>query len=180
MTTHETITERREAEVRMEIDESRERLGQTVDAIGDKVLPGRIIERRKEQTASGLRRLRERLMGTASSAGDTASSTVDQVRHAPDAIAHRTEGSPLAVGAVAFTVGVLAAALVKPSEPERRAVEKLTEAAPELRSEVEDVGREVVSSAKEHASEAVGEVTSSASESAAAVKSAATEGRKNP
>jgi ElaB/YqjD/DUF883 family membrane-anchored ribosome-binding protein len=180
MTMNESLTERREAEVRMEIDESRERLGQTVDAIGDKVLPNRIIERRKERTASGLRSLRERFMGTASQAshqiGGTASDTMGQVRHAPDALAERTEGSPLAVGAVAFTIGLLAAAVMKPSEPERRAVEKLTDAAPELRSGMEEVGRDLATTVKEHAAEVAGEVKSTVAESADAVASAATDG----
>ena len=180
-TMHSTMseTDRREAEVRSQIDDSRERLGQTVEAIGDKVLPGRIIERRKESAASGLRGLRDRFMGTAESAGHnisgTASNTVGQVKHAPDALAHRTEGSPLVVGAVAFGIGVLAAAVMKPSEPERRAVEKLAEAAPDLRSKVEEAGQELASSVKEHASEAAEEVKSSVSESAAAVKGAATD-----
>jgi hypothetical protein len=191
MTMNESATERREAEVRMEIDDRRERLGETVDAIGDKVLPGRIIERRKERTTSGLRRLRERFMGSASDTshqlshtthqlGDQvsgrASDAVDQVRHAPEALAHRTEGSPLAVGAVAFSLGILAAAMVKPSEPERRAAERLTDAAPDLRSSVEEVGHDIAGAVKEHASEVADGVSSSVSESASAVKAAASEG----
>ncbi len=177
-TMHASDTDRREAEVRSEIDDSRERLGQTVDAIGDKVLPGRIIERQKESAASGLRNLRERLMGSAEAAGDeisgVANNAVGQVKHAPDALAHRTEGSPLIVGAVAFGIGLLAAAMFKPTEPERQAVEKLAEAAPDLRSKVEEAGQELTSSVKEHASEAAEEVQSSVSESATAVKAAAT------
>lgn len=172
-------TDRREAEVRSEIDDTRERLGQTVDAIGDKVLPGRIIERQKESAASGLRGLRERFMGTAETAGqgisDTAGSAVDQVKHAPEALAHRTEGSPLVVGAVAFGIGLLAAVAFKPTEPERHAVEKLADAAPDLRSKIDEAGQELTSSVKEHASEAAEELQSTVTESAAAVKAAATD-----
>lgn len=171
-------TDRRESEVRSEIDDSRERLGQTVDAIGDKVLPGRIIERRKESAASGLRGLRERFMGSAETAGhgisDTANNAVDQVKHAPDALTQRTEGNPLIVGAVAFGIGLLAAAAFKPTEPERHAVEKLADAAPDLGSTVEAAGQELTSSLKEHASEAADEVQSSVTQSASTVKAAAT------
>lgn len=171
-------TDQREAALRSDIDDSRERLGQTADAIGDKVLPGRIIERQKQSAASGLRGLRDRVMGTAEGAGhgisDTARSTAGQVQHAPDALAHRTEGSPLIAGAVAFGIGVLAAVMVKPSEPERQAVEKVADAAPELRSKVEEAGQQLATSAKEHASEAAEEVKSSVSESTSAVKDAAT------
>ena len=180
-TIHDTgsDTSQREAALRREIDDSRARLGQTADAIGDKVLPGRIIDRQKQSAATSLRGLRDRVMGTAESAGhgisDTASSTVGQVKHAPDALAHRTEGSPLIAGAVAFGIGLLAAAVFKPTEPERQAVEKLTDAAPDLRSKVEEAGQELASSVKEHASEAADEVKSSVSESASAVKGAATD-----
>jgi hypothetical protein len=172
-------TDQREAALRSEIDDSRARLGQTADAIGDKVLPGRIIERQKQSAASTLRGLRDRVMGTAENAGhgisDTASTTVDQVKHAPDALAHRTEGSPIIAGAVAFGIGLLAASMFKPSESERQAVEKLTDAAPELRSKVEEAGHELAASVKEHASEAADEVKSSVSESASAVRDAATD-----
>lgn len=180
MPNHLGETERRESEVRSEIDDSRERLGQTVDAIGDKVLPGRIIERRKESAASGLRGIRERFMGSADTAGhgisDMANSAVGQVKHAPDALAHRTEGSPLVVGAMAFGIGLLAAAAFKPTGPERQAVEKLADAAPQLGSKVEAAGQELRSSAKEHVPEAAEEVQSSVAESASAVKAAATDG----
>ena len=171
-------TDQREAALRSEIDDSRARLGQTADAIGDKVLPGRIIERQKQSAASSLRGVRDRVMGTAESAGhgisDTASSTVGQVKHAPDALAQRTEGSPLVAGAVAFGIGLLAAAMIKPTEPERQAVTKLTDAAPDLRSKVEEAGHELASSVKEHASEAAEEVKSSVTDSASTVKDAAT------
>jgi len=53
------------SKVRSEIDDTRDHLGRTVEAIGDRVLPGRIIERRKETTARSLRGLRDRIMGTA-------------------------------------------------------------------------------------------------------------------
>jgi ElaB/YqjD/DUF883 family membrane-anchored ribosome-binding protein len=180
-TMHDSLsdTDQREAALRSEIDDSRARLGQTADAIGDKVLPGRIIERQKESAASSLRGLRDRVMGTAESAGhgisDTASSTVGQVKHAPDALAHRTEGSPLVAGAVAFGIGLLAAAVFKPTEPERQAVEKLADAAPDLRSKVEEAGEGLASSVKEHASEATEELKSTVAESASAVKGAATD-----
>lgn len=180
-TMHDNLsdTDQRGAVLRSEIDDSRERLGQTADAIGDKVLPGRIIERQKQSAASGLRGLRDRVMGTAESAGhgisDTANSTVGQVKHAPETLAQRTEGSPLIVGAVAFGIGLLAAVVIKPTEPERQAVSKLADAAPDVRSKVEEAGNELASSVKEHASEAADEVKSSVSESASTVKAAATD-----
>ena len=164
--------------VRSEIDDTREHLGQTVDAIGDRVLPGRILERRKESTAQSLRSWRDRLMGVADETGhqlaDTASSTVDQVRGAPQSLAHRTEGSPLAVGGVAFAVGVLAAAVWRPTRPERDIVERVTDAAPELTTQVSEIARDAAESVKGEAVEAANEVRSTVAEAATATKDAAT------
>ena len=68
-------------ELRREIEYTRDDLGQTLDAIGDRVSPGRIVERRKNRVVNGLSSVRDRVMGTASDAGnsigDTAGGTVD-------------------------------------------------------------------------------------------------------
>jgi gas vesicle protein len=170
--------------VRDEIDDTREHLGQTVDAIGDRVLPGRIIERRKETTTKTLRDLRDRVMGTAHDTreqfADSAGATVDHLREAPQSLAHRTEGSPLAAGGVAFALGFLAAAVWRPTEPERQAVEKIAEAAPELTDDVAQLGREVAGSmkgsVKEQAAGAAEELKSSVTDAATAVKEVATDG----
>jgi len=171
------------ARVRTEIDDTREHLGQTVEAIGDRVLPGRIIERRKETTARSLRGLRQRIMGSAHDAREqiagSAGSTVGQLRDAPSSLADRTEGSPLAAGGVAFALGFLAAAVWRPTEPERHAVEKVTEAAPNLTDDVTQMGRELADTVKEQAAGATEELKSSVSEAATAVKESATE-EKNP
>ena len=167
------------SKVRSEIDDTRDHLGRTVEAIGDRVLPGRIIERRKETTARSLRGLRDRIMGTAHDTreqlADSAGSTVDHLRDAPESLAHRTEGSPLAAGGVAFALGFLAAAVWRPTDPERQAVEKLADAAPELADDVAQMGREVAGSVQEQAAGAAEELKSSVADAATAVKAAATE-----
>lgn len=163
--------------VRSEIDDTRDQLGQTVEAIGDRVMPGRIIERKKEDTAQGFRRLRDRVMGSAHDTrdhlSDTASSTADTVRDAPQSLAHRTEGNPLAAGGVAFAVGLLAAAMWKPTAPERHLVEKVADAAPGLTDGIADVGREAAESMKEQVAGAAEEVKSSVTDAVAAVKTTA-------
>lgn len=165
--------------VRGEIDDTREHLGQTVQAIGDRVMPGRIIERRKERTANSLRGWRDRFMGTAENTrqhlADSAGSTIDDVRSSPDALAHKTEGSPLAVGGVAFALGFLAAAVWKPTETERSVVEKVAEVAPDLGADVGELGRDLKDTVKEQAAGVTDELKSSVSHGAAALKSAATD-----
>jgi len=176
----ETTASADSARVRNEIDDTREHLGQTVEAIGDRVLPGRIIERRKETTAKSLRGLRDRIMGTAHDTreqlGDSAGSTVDHLREAPGSLAQRTEGSPLAAGGVAFAIGFLAAAVWRPTEPERQAVEKVADAAPDLTDDVAQLGRDVAGTVKEQAAGAAEELKSSVADAAAAVKETATGG----
>lgn len=51
-------------ELRREIEEVRGDLGDKLDAIGDRVSPGRIYERKTERVRGGLSRMRERVMGS--------------------------------------------------------------------------------------------------------------------
>jgi ElaB/YqjD/DUF883 family membrane-anchored ribosome-binding protein len=166
------------ARVRSEIDDTREHLGQTVEAISDRVSPSRIIERRKESTTKSLRGLRDRVMGSAHDSkdhiADSAGSALEHVRDAPGAVAHRTEGSPLAAGGVAFAVGILAAALWRPTEPERHAVEKITDAAPDLTAELTAMGTEAVDTIKHEAHDAAEELKTSAADAGSSLKAAAT------
>lgn len=172
-TDHASESER----VRSEIDDTRDQLGQTVEAIGDRVMPGRIIERKKEDTAQSFRRLRERVMGSAHDTrdhlSDTASATADHVRDAPQSVVHRTEGNPLAAGGVAFAVGLLAAAMWRPTTSERNLVEKVADAAPGLTDGIAEAGRELAESMKEQAAGAAEEVKSSVADAVAAVKTTA-------
>ena len=112
-------------ELRYEIADTRAELGQTLDAIGDRVSPGRMIERRKNRFVVGMRSAKDRIMGTASDAShavtdrvqgvgdgitDTAGSAVETVRGAPEAARQQAQGNPMMVGAVAFGIGFLVAA----------------------------------------------------------------------
>ena len=61
-------------ELKQEIAQTRQNLGETLDAIGDRVSPGRMVERRKNRMTRGFQNVRERVMGTASSMTDSVSS----------------------------------------------------------------------------------------------------------
>jgi len=163
----DTKTDTDSARVRSEIDDTRDHLGQTVEAIGDRVMPGRIIERKKENATNSIRGLRERIMGTAHDARG-------QLAEAPESLAHRTEGSPLAAGGVAFAIGFLAAAVMRPTGPERQVAEKVADAAPELTADVAQMGREMADSVKEQASGAAEQIKASVTDAGDAMKTAAT------
>lgn len=77
-------------EIRRDIERTRAQMGDTIDAIEDRVVPGRVIGRRKEQVRRRITGLKEAIMGTAddatsamsrgtSAVGDTASNAASGV-----------------------------------------------------------------------------------------------------
>jgi hypothetical protein len=63
-------------ELRREIEYTRGGLGETLDAIGDRLSPGRMMERRKNRVMNGLQTVRDKVMGTATETGSTVSHAV--------------------------------------------------------------------------------------------------------
>src|SRR3954453_11921358 len=108
-------------ELRRDIERTRSELTGTVDAIGDRVSPGRIVERKTNRARESIRSIRGTVMGTASdaagavgdkvsgaastvsgaasSAAGTAGSAAGSLKEAPHAAkevaASRTQGAPL-------------------------------------------------------------------------------------
>lgn len=171
-------------ELRQDIAGTRADLSETLDAIGDRVSPGRMIERRKNRMASGLRSAKDRIMGTASDVGhavgdratsatDAAGSAVDTVRGAPEAARSQAQGNPLAAGAVAFGVGFLVAAAFPPSRTEEEAAEKVLEKAEPVKEQLKEVGQQVANDMAESASEAAQQVKQTAVEGAQQVSDTA-------
>ena len=80
-------------ELRQQIADTRGDLTDTLDAIGDRVSPGRVIERRKNRMTAGVRSTLDRLMGTAHDAADA-------VRDTPGSVGSSTQGAPLVAGGV--------------------------------------------------------------------------------
>ena len=54
-------------------------------------------------------------------AQDAAHSVADTVRQTPDTVVRQTQGNPLAVGLIAFGIGLLTASLLPETEAEKRA-----------------------------------------------------------
>ena len=179
-------------QLRRDIEQTRGSLTSTVDAIGDRVSPGRIVERRTNKVRQGFRSVSERVMGPVSSAAGTvsdsvsgatgtiadgASSAVGSVRSAPGAIkqaaTERTEGAPLAMGFIAFGAGLVAAALFKGSESEARIAQAAVTATEPAKEALTEAGRELATGLKEHGQQTVEEVKTTAAESAQDVKETA-------
>jgi len=160
-------------ELRRDIEQTRDGLSETLDAIGDRVSPGRVFERRKNRAVQGIHSLRDRVMGSASDATDTVSSAagsaVDTIKDAPDVVRQQTQGSPMAAGAIAFGAGFLFAAIFPASQSEQRVAQDLMDRAEPLKDELAAAGREVADHVKGAAQDAVEEVKSTAVESKQAI-----------
>jgi hypothetical protein len=165
-----------ETEVREEIDATREQLGQKLDAIGDRVIPGRILERRKDRVADRFQALRERVMGSAEDGAEHLTGAIDAARQAPTSAVQRTQGNPLAAGALAFGIGMLASSVWRPTPTERRAAEAAVDIAPALTEGIKETGRDAVDVVKEQASAATDELRASAGTAAHDIVEAATNG----
>jgi ElaB/YqjD/DUF883 family membrane-anchored ribosome-binding protein len=160
-------------ELRREIEYTREDLGETLDAIGDRVSPGRIVERRKNRVVNGFSSVRNRVMGTASDAGhsvgDTAGGAVDTIKGAPDAVVQQTQGNPLVAGGIAFGVGVLLASVFPATAKEQQVAGQLKEKAEPLAEDLKQTGQQMAEHMKEPAREAVESVKQAATEGQQAV-----------
>jgi len=164
-------------ELRQDIERTRTELGGTMDAIGDRVSPGRIIERRKNRVVLGVRSARDRVMGTAGDAGGSvagaASDAAGAVKDLPSTIRQQSQGNPMLAGAVAFGVGLVVAAAIPPSQAERNASSQIKEKAAPLGEKVGEAAKEVAENLKEPAQQAVAEVKDAASAGAERVTESA-------
>lgn len=160
-------------ELRRDIEQTREGLSDTFDAIGDRVSPSRVLERRKNRAVQSFQSLRDRVMGTLSNATDSVSdstgSAVDAISSTPDAMRAQTQGSPLATGAIAFGVGFLIAAVFPPSHAEQQAAQSLLDKAEPVKDELLATGHDVASELKDSARTALEEVKDTAVDSKQAV-----------
>lgn len=155
-------------EMRRDIEQTRADLGETLDAIGDRVSPGRMIERRKNRMTTGMRSLKDRVMGTAEQAqsqlGDMASSGTDTLKQTPRMVRDEARGAPLVAGAIAFGVGFLVAAAAPASQREEEASVMLAEKMQPLKEDLSSAAHEVVENMKEPAHQALDEVKSTVSD----------------
>jgi hypothetical protein len=171
-------------QLKRDIEGTRSDMSATLDAIGDRVSPGRVVERNKNKVIVGARSLKDRVMGTASetqehladtaqSARDAlsgaASQATDAVKHMPDAVVHHTEGAPMVAGAIAFGVGFLIAASMPSSQAEVTASAKLLESLEPIKQDLTETAHDMAEHLKEPAIEAAQSVKDAAAEGAHAV-----------
>ena len=161
-------------QIRREIERTRSDLSENVNALGDKVNPGSIAKRQVGKVRGAAHSVKDAVMGSASDAADTgqqvATTMGDAVSNAPNAVARKAQGSPIAAGLIAFGAGVLISSLVPASRVEQQAAEKIKDTAQPLVDELTDSAKQVAENMKEPAQQAVEEVKATATDAAATVK----------
>jgi len=173
-------------ELRAEIADNRAQLSYTMDAIGDRVSPGRMIERKKNRLAQGARSLKDRVMGTVDDLGQTVSGAAhgaldkahdgtDAVHNMPDTIRARSQGSPMLAGGIAFGFGFLVAVAMPPSRTEREATSAVMDKTAPMKNELTKAAHEVADHLKDPAQNAVSQVKAAANDAAAQVSDVAKE-----
>ena len=175
----------RTTELTRDIDATRDRMSGTIDAIGDRVVPSRVANRRWAQVRDASGRMRERVMGAPRQAGsamgqrtsdvgstvsDAASSAKDQLASAPDAIQEKTQGNPLMAGAIAFGVGVLVGSAAPPSSNEQQLAERVM---PTVKDEAQSIAQQVADTTKGEAQDHLEQAKGAMSDAAGQVKSKA-------
>ncbi|GAA4141204.1 DUF3618 domain-containing protein [Leifsonia shinshuensis] len=175
--------------IRAEIENTRRNLSGDVDALADKVTPSKIADRQKRKVKGAFRSFTQHIMGSdeedeysyygrsdasvASRAGDALDDAKDATAEAGRRVVAKAQGSPVAVGLIAFGVGLLAASLIPASEKEQELAAKAKDAAQPLLQEAADVGKEIANDLKEPAQEAVEAVKQTAQESVETVRAEA-------
>ncbi|MBK0419642.1 DUF3618 domain-containing protein [Leucobacter sp. CSA1] len=177
-------------QIRADIERTRRGLGSDVDALADKVTPSKIVHRQTSRMRRAFGSVSERVMGTAEDAQSAASDVADQAKDMAHEAKAKAEGNPLAVGLIAFGVGLLTASLIPASEKEKDLaaeakegaqplVDEVTGVAKDVASHLQEPAQEAVAAVKDRATEAVDHVKEEASGAAEGVKDRAQEARQN-
>jgi ElaB/YqjD/DUF883 family membrane-anchored ribosome-binding protein len=156
--------------LKSQIDRQRDDLGRDLDALGDRLSPRRIVDRRKEAVANSVRSVREKVMGTASETTAHLSSAADTLSEAPDMARRQVEGNPIAAGVLAFAAGLVVAALVPQTEPEQEMVAKIQPGMEQVAGDVGRAAQESVDQVRPAVQEAAHHVADQARESAETVR----------
>jgi len=177
-------------ELRRQLDDQRDNLGRDLVAIGDRVSPGRMVERRRTAVRQSVGRARDAVMGTAdtmvSTTGDragsalgtvssTASSVGEVVSGAPGALKEQTQGNPFAAGLVAFGMGALVGSLLPKTRLEQQSISELQPALESAAADLGDQAQQMVGSVKDQAAEAADRLKDASTDAIESVKADATE-----
>lgn len=174
-------------QLREDAARQRQAIAQDLEYVGDRVSPGRIVERRRAVVVQRLGGVRNSVFGSPDPKGNAgsasqqddgdslsskASGALDTVKDkTPDSVSGFTEGNPLAAGLIGLGVGLLAATLIPETREERQIADQAQSHVDDLAGELGRSGREAAENVKPAAQEAAQQVKASAQDSAESVKS---------
>lgn len=165
-------------EIRARIEQTRAELGGDVDALADKVTPSKIVGRQTDKVKGAVGSVKDRVFGVAddvkSSVSGHSGDATGALSDAKDTVQAKAQGNPLAVGLIAFGVGLLAASLIPASTKEKHVASDLKEKAQPLVEQVTDAAKEVGQNLKEPAQDAAAAVKDAATGAVDTVRSEAT------
>jgi hypothetical protein len=166
--------------LRQDIEDTRSAMSGTLEAIGDRVSPGRILERRRNRMVGWVRDAKGKVMGTADEVTSHIGDGAHHIGSAPstvvDGMASGTRGTPIVAGSIAFGVGILIGSIMPPSRAEQRLGEQARAATEPLRADLQEAGREMVDHLREPVQNAIGTVKETAQDGAQQLREAATDG----
>jgi Protein of unknown function (DUF3618) len=181
--------------IRKEIEATRAELARDVDRLAEHASPTGMARRRLARLRDGVKSVKDKVIGvsedaasTASTAASTMASTVAStvagaaadagagIQQAPKKLVRVTQGSPVAVGVIAFGSGLLAAALIKESEAERRVARQVTDALGPALEPLQQAGRAFADDVRATVESAADEVRATAIDAATGVGAAAAAG----
>ncbi len=167
-------------QIRRDIERTQDALSNDVDTLSEKITPSRIVERRVERVRGRMTDWRDQVMGspddnspgaaqhaldsTGSAVSDTASSAVETVQDAPQALRRQAQGNPLAAGIIAFGAGWLISSLLPASRREQELAGMAKDRASELGKPLAGVAAELKDQLAEPAQQAVAAVRSTATD----------------
>ena len=172
-------------QLRQDAERQREAIATDLEYVGDRVSPGRIVERRRAAVVSRFQGARSSVFGSpdasrgrssdrgdGSSVKDQAGDAMDRVKEkTPDSMADFAEGNPLAAGLIGVGVGLLVATLIPGTPEEQKMADQAQGKIDDVAGELGRSGREAAENVKPAAQEAAQNVKASAQDSAQTVQS---------
>lgn len=160
--------------LRTQIENTRRDLGADVDALADKVTPGKIVQRQTDKVRGAFSSVKDKVMGSASDAGGSLGGVADEASGVAHSAIDKAKGNPLAVGLIAFGVGWLASSLIPASTVEKKVAANVKDAAEPLVEEVKGAAKEVGENLKQPLTDATQAVKGTATDAADTVTSETT------
>jgi hypothetical protein len=174
--------------IRADIEQTRANLSRDVNALGEAVAPSTMARRQVDKVKDKAVGVKDRVMGSASDAGDSASHLAHGVGDSASGMVHavgdkagdakvaarrKTQGNPMAAGLVALGAGWLLGSLMPATQKEKELAQTAKDKAEPALQEAQAVAKETADHLREPAQRAATSVKETAQDAVSHVKSEA-------